>query len=197
MFCLYGERKMAKNVSKKYFRLRQEGSCGIQTEAILDTFGPRFEGLHHHSISELSKRTFDEGVMVRWCSGWCGGVSVLQTCGECVAWTLSEPPSPPRHCMGVISKCSERRREGVYVAGVQLYAAVLNEAMSEHGENMRVLATSKTSEVFWLCFPVVWRLMGAPCGCGSNSCKQPVWSKITPQVEKGIYYMDLKDNTAF
>lgn len=90
-----------------------------------------------------------------WCRGWCGGVSVLRTCGELVAWTLREPPAPPRHCMGVISQCSERRRQGVYVAGVQLYAAVLNEAMSEHGENMRVLATSKTSEVFWLCFPVV------------------------------------------
>lgn len=40
----------------------------------------------------------------------------------------------------------ERRREGVYVAGEQLCAAVLSEAVSEHGENMRVLATSKTSE---------------------------------------------------
>lgn len=58
------------------------------------------------------------------------------------------PPPPPRHCMGVISGRSESRREGVYVAGVQLYAAVLNEAMSEHGENMGVLATSKAGEVF-------------------------------------------------
>lgn len=58
------------------------------------------------------------------------------------------PPSPPQRCMGVISQCSEGRREGVYFAGVQLYAAVLNEAMSEHGENMRVLATSKTSDGF-------------------------------------------------
>lgn len=50
--------------------------------------------------------------------------------------------------MGVISECSEGRRGGVYVAGVQLYTAVLNEAVSEHGENMRALATSKTSHVF-------------------------------------------------
>lgn len=88
-----------------------------------------------------------------WCRGW--------VCFKHVAWTLSEPPRPPRHCMGVISQCSERWREGVYVAGVQLYAVVLNEAMSEHGENMRVLATSKTPAVFWLCFPVVPRLMAA------------------------------------
>lgn len=52
--------------------------------------------------------------------------------------------------MGVISKCSERWREGVYV--VQLYAAVLDEAVSEHGENMRVLATSKPSEVILTLF---------------------------------------------
>lgn len=117
-----------------------------------------------------------------WCRVW--------VCFKHVAWTLSEPPRPPRHCMGVISQCSERWREGVYVAGVQLYAVVLNEAMSEHGENTRVLATSKTPAVFWLCFPVVPRLMGAPWGCGSNSCKQAVWSKMTLQLWKDIYFMD-------
>lgn len=38
--------------------------------------------------------------------------------------------------------------EGVYGGGVQLDAAALNEAVSEHGENMRLWATSKTFEVF-------------------------------------------------
>lgn len=132
-------------------------------------------------------------LMRQWWSGWCRGrACFIHVAGVWLELCLN-PPSPPQRCMGVISQCSEGRREGVYFAGVQLYAAVLNEAMSEHGENMRVLATSKTSDGFWLCFPVVSRLMAEPCGCGSNSCKQAGWKKITLQVWKGIYFMSFKD----
>lgn len=57
--------------------------------------------------------------------------------------------------MGVISDCSQRWQKGVYVAGVPLCAAGLYEAKSEHGRNMRVLATSKTPRYFWQSFPVI------------------------------------------
>lgn len=49
---------------------------------------------------------------------------------------------------------------------------LVNEAVSEHGKNMRLLATSRTTKVFWLCFLEVLKLI-AIRGCGSNSCKQP------------------------
>lgn len=89
-------------------------------------------------------------------------------------------------------------RETVYVSGMQLYAAVLNEAMSEHGENMSVLATSKTSEGFGLCFPVVsWLMAAALCGCGSSSCRKPVTHQMTLQVLTNLDFIDLKDNSTF
>lgn len=101
-------------------------------------------------------------LMKEWRCGWCR-LSVLQTCGKRVAWTLPEPPFPPRSCMGVIKERSEGLWEGVYV---QLCAAVLNEATSGHGQNMRVLATSKTLELFWLVFALFggWWLHPAAAG---------------------------------
>lgn len=101
----------------------------------------------------------------------------LQTSGKWAAWTLPEPPRSHCTSMGVISACW---REGVYVASVLLAAELMNEAMSEHEKNMRLLATSKTTKLFCLCFLAVLRLMVTICGCGSNSCKQQVRLKNVP-----------------
>lgn len=103
---------------------------GIQSEAVQDAPSPR----HHRWALNEGAPVFD-GARVEF------ALNMWPACGSELCLNPLD-----HNCMGVISQCSEGWREGVYVAGVQWCAAVLNEA--EHGENMRALATSKTADVF-------------------------------------------------
>lgn len=172
-------------------RPRRESSRGIQSEAIQDTCGPTFEGLHHHTISELSKRTFDEGVMVLMVQG-------VMWWGECASNMWRELClNPLRHHGTAWESLANVQRDGerVFMSCSYMLRCWMKRCLNMERTWGFWLHQSRP-RLFWRCFPVVTRLMGAPCGCGSNSCKRAK-NKMTPQVWKDIYFLDLKQNDTF